>query len=847
MSIASRAPHASDEAATRELLDAILTNSVEAIVVVDELGDIRFATRGVAALLGHDPEFLVGTSAFAFLHPDDVDDAADLFIQRLDYDGLDPGKEVRVRHSSGDWIELTATVSLLPGFGSAAITMRAGLDGSRERSLQRRVAVAEFANKLGSDLMSAADSATVLARIRQSLREVGLLTGAEIVMVYLERQERGVLELLDGWRSPGAGADTPIELVHDGATIERLLTEHIVADDLAEPRHRALASMTATLHGTGLLSTPFTTGSKRGTVVLLRTRHGISWWDSDGELARSVANLYGRALHTAWSEQLLASTYRHGPVAFSIRTWDGRLVDCNQRYLDLLRLSRDDAMASPMEQLLRSVPADEPGWRNLRNGTADRLEREFEVRRGDGTLIWARGHSVRLQVPGLPEQFVLTAVEDITERRRHRLDLEFAATHDSLTGVANRAALYAAIEAVTATRARLPTLLMVDLDRFKLVNDGHGHAVGDAVLSTVAQRLRQHVRHDDVVARLGGDEFAIMVPNVDRTQAVDLAQRLRRCLEQPLLVCGRHVSQTVSIGIADGGNATDLTDLLVRADRALYAAKHQGRNQHVLFEDSMHDEVLDRLSIERDLRRAIDDEELDVYLQPEFTVDERRIVGAEALVRWHHPVHGLILAAEFVPIAEQSGLIDEVGRFALRRATEAFAALCDRIGDDRLVLRVNISAGEFSRPELAAVVADALAASGLDAARLCLEITETTLMDAPERALTMLDALHALGVSIAIDDFGTGYSSLAYLKRFPVDALKIDGSFVRDIVDDPGSRAIVRSIISLCDALSLAAVAEGVETEQQLAALGDIGCTRAQGFLVAPALPVAQFEDLVRR
>src|SRR5690606_11044764 len=173
----------------------------------------------------------------------------------------------------------------------------------------------------------------------------------------------------------------------------------------------------------------------------------------------------------------------------------------------------------------------------------------------------------------------------------------------------------------------------------------------------------------------------------------------------------------------------------------------------------------------------------------------------------------------------------EVGRFALRRATEAFAALCDRIGDDRLVLRVNISAGEFSRPELAAVVADALDASGLDAARLCLEITETTLMDAPERALTMLDALHALGVSIAIDDFGTGYSSLAYLKRFPVDALKIDGSFVRDIVDDPGSRAIVRSIISLCDALSLAAVAEGVETEQQLAALGDIGCTRAQGFL----------------
>ena len=610
MSIAPRAAPASGDAATRELLDAVLMNSIEAIVVVDELGDIRFATRGVAALLGHDPEFLVGTSAFAFLHPDDVDDAADLFIQRLNYDGLDPGKEVRVRHSSGDWIELTATVSLLPGFGSAAITMRAGLDGSRERSLQRRVAVAEFANKLGADLMSAANSDTVLARIRQSLREVGLLTGAEIVMVCVERQERDALELLDGWRSPGLGADTPIELVHDRATVERLLTEHILADDLAEPRHRELATMTAPLHATGFLSTPFTTGSTRGTVVLLRTRRGTSWWDSDGELTRSVATLFGRALHTVWSEELLSYTYRRGPVAFSIRTCDGRLVDCNQRYLDLLRISRAEATASPVERLLPAMPEHDAGWRDLRNGVIDRLEREFEVRRGDGTAIWVRGHSVRLQVPGLPEQFVLTAVDDITESRRQRLDLEFAATHDSLTGVANRPALYAAIEHATTTSSRLPTLLMVDLDRFKLVNDGHGHSVGDAVLTTVAQRLREHVREHDVVARLGGDEFAIMVPDVDRTEAIDLAQRLRRCLEQPLLIDGRHLRQSVSIGIADGGTASDLTDLLVRADRALYSAKHQGRNQHVLF-DSMHDEILDQLTLERDLRRAIDDE-LDV-------------------------------------------------------------------------------------------------------------------------------------------------------------------------------------------------------------------------------------------
>ena len=849
MTTPSRADGLRADTDMRALLDAILANSAEAIVVVDELGDIQFATRGVAELLGHDLDSMVGTSAFGYVHPDDVEDTADLFVQRLDYDGRDPGKDVRVRHSSGDWIELTATVSLLPGFGSAAITMRAGLDGSRERSLQRRIAVAEFANKLGADLMSATDSDTVLARIRQSLREVGLLTGAEIVMVYLERQERDVLELLDGWRSPGVGADAPIEIVHAQRTVERLLTEHIVADDLALPRHRDLATMTAPLHATGLLSTPFTTGSKRGTVVLLRTRHGISWWDSDGELARSVANLYGRALHTAWSEELLASTYRHGPVAFSIRTWEGRLVDCNQRYLDLLSLSRQEALDSPMDQLL-SRPSTHrlaPSWRDLRNGTVDRLEREFEVRRGDGTRVWVRGHSVRLQVPGLPEQFVLTALDDITERRRQRLDLEYAATHDALTGAANRTALYAGIESVAARTGRLPALLMVDLDRFKLVNDGHGHAVGDAVLTTVSRRLHQQIRHRDLVARLGGDEFAIMVPDVDHEEALDLARRLRRSLEQPLLVQGRQVTQTVSIGIALGVGATDLPDLLVRADRALYSAKHQGRNQHVLFDDSMHDEVLDRLTIERDLRRALDDDELEVHFQPEFTVADRRIVGAEALVRWRHPDHGVLAAAEFVPIAEESGLIDEVGRFALRRATTEFAELCGRTGHHELVLRVNISAGEFSRAELADLVGEALHASGLPPARLCLEITETTLMDAADTALATLAALHELGVSIAIDDFGTGYSSLAYLKRFPVDAIKIDRGFIRDVVDDPGSRAIVQSVIGLCEALSLEAVAEGVETEQQLATLAQIGCERAQGFLVAPALPTSGLEALLRR
>ena len=447
---------------------------------------------------------------------------------------------------------------------------------------------------------------------------------------------------------------------------------------------------------------------------------------------------------------------------------------------------------------------------------------------------------------GLAEPLVLTSVEDIHELRDQQIALEHAATHDPLTQVPNRSTMEARIERLEREHGQLPNLLVIDVDRFKLSNDSLGHHVGDQILRAVAQRIVAQVRNADLVARLGGDEFAVVVPSLDPTHVEGLAERLRRSMQDPLVVDGRVTPQTFSIGVALGADCSSIGELLVCADRAMYAAKSQGRNRHVVFDRSMRDETVAELTVERELRSAIDHDELEMHFQPEFSVDDLRILGAEALIRWRHPTRGLLPASAFLDVAERTGMIDDIGRFALRRACMSFARTCRDAGRSDLTLRVNISAREWLRPELSDLVRSALDEAGLEAERLCLELTETTLMDV-EGALEAFARLRRIGVEFAIDDFGTGYSSLAYLKRLPVDVLKVDRSFVEDVHENADSRAIVESIMGLSRALGLDVVAEGVETNLQLEAVRGLGCRRAQGWLVGGALEPEQLLNAVRR
>lgn len=840
------------ETALRNLAHALLVDPGAPLVTVDEFATIRHCTPGVEQLTGHRCEDIIGSSIFDFIDEEEADEAANLFVRRLGYAGRDLGRDIVLRHADGSQIPVNVTATVLPEqeLGIAAITLhRHSSEDPVGIDLRRRLVIEQFCNRLSSSFMEADDWDSSISRLQHSLGEMAMLTGAESASVMVERPERALLERVARWADPLSAdhGDENVMFAEDPGAIEALLTRPIATEDVAASYPN---SSTARRAGPrAVITAPFRIGLQRGVLVLSQLSAPRGWTEADEMLVERAAALYGRALRQARSEELLSLTYQNGPIGFSIRTFDGVLVDCNERYLELLGQTRREVASTHLGHRLHPDERDEAlaGHEKVARGIWPEMRREARILHADGNWRWVRVHAVHLEAAGATEPLVLTSLEDIHELRDQQIALEYAATHDALTAVPNRSTMEATIERLEHEHGRLPNLLVIDVDRFKLSNDSLGHHVGDQILRAVAQRIVAQVRNADLVARLGGDEFAVVVPGVDPSHVERLAERLRRSMEDPLTVGGRVIPQTVSIGVALGAECSSIGELLVRADRAMYSAKSKGRNRHVVFDQSMHDETVAELTLERELRAAIDHDELEMHFQPEFSVDDRRILGAEALIRWRHPTRGLLPASAFLDVAERTGMIDDIGRFALRRACLSFAQVCREAERTDIVLRVNISAREWLRPELSDLVRSAIDDAGLEAERLCLELTETTLMDAEGGVLDAFARLRSIGVEFAIDDFGTGYSSLAYLKRFPVDVLKIDRSFIEDVHENADSRAIVESIMGLSRALGLDVVAEGIETERQLKVVRDLGCRRAQGWLVGGALEPEELLNVVRR
>ncbi len=451
-------------------------------------------------------------------------------------------------------------------------------------------------------------------------------------------------------------------------------------------------------------------------------------------------------------------------------------------------------------------------------------------------------------------RLVVRTLRHAVERHRMLTDLSLArqrefylATHDGLTGMANRWSFHDQLRRQLATASRNQShlaVMYVDLDRFKTINDTLGHGAGDELLKAVSERLASATRESDMVARLGGDEFVILLPDLRRDyDPAKVADNLLESLARPYRLNGREYWITSTIGVAvyprDG---TDADTLLRNADAAMYHAKTQGPNRYRFYADGMNATAVERLEVETGLREALERDEIFVLYQPQIDVERGSVVGVEALVRWRHPRRGIVSPAEFIPVAEESGVINAIGERVLRTACAA-AARWIREGANELRVAVNVSSRQLGHKGFASVVSRALRETGLEPGRLELEITESSVMR--ERGVTLAALLVArkLGVRVAIDDFGTGYSSLTALKRLPVDAIKIDRSFVRGITSEPADATITKALIRMGRGLGLEVIAEGVETEEQCEALRQLGCQIMQGYLYSRPVPA---EDLER-
>jgi diguanylate cyclase (GGDEF)-like protein len=521
-----------------------------------------------------------------------------------------------------------------------------------------------------------------------------------------------------------------------------------------------------------------------------------------------------------------------------------RIIICNQPYLDMFGLSPDVAKPGCTMQRLIAHRKETGSFDGDVDEFCNAIIRTVSLGKATRQLTQAPGgRAIEIINRPLKAGGWVATIEDITERTRAEERIAHLAHFDGLTDLPNRLLFRARLE--QALQALQPgeqlAVLYIDIDEFKSVNDALGHPIGDELLKGVADRLRGCLEDADVAARLGGDEFAVIQMAIkDRAETARLVDEIHCAIRQPFECADHLISTDASIGIALApGDGMDLDQLLRNADLALYGAKGDGRRTYRFFEAGMDHRAKARRSLELELRQAISNGGLEAYYQPVINIEDGRISSCEALLRWRHPERGMISPAEFIPIAEDSGLINELGQWVLN------AACAEAVNwPDHVRVAVNVSPVQFRSQSLGLNVAAALAASGLAASRLELEITEAVLIR-DDAALDALHQLRKLGVRIALDDFGTGYSSLSYLQRFPFDKIKIDRSFIRDIAGPGASSSIVQAVVNIAAASDMMTTAEGVETEQQRNLLYILGCTEMQGYLFSPAIPAVEVRRLL--
>ncbi|CAA7623918.1 EAL domain-containing protein [Magnetospirillum sp. SS-4] len=541
----------------------------------------------------------------------------------------------------------------------------------------------------------------------------------------------------------------------------------------------------------------------------------------------------------------LETALEQAPVSVMITDRLGAIEYVNRTFVLISGYSEDEVLGRN-PRLLKSGDTPNSVYRDMWHclGNGGTWQGELCNRAKDGSLFWEYATLSPVRDDDGMVTHYMAVKENITPRKEAERKLEHQATHDLLTGLPNRLLLedrvHHAIE-LARREARRLGLMFIDLDRFKIVNDSLGHVAGDELLKVLAERLRHALRRSDTLARLGGDEFVVVLTHFQNSgELADVAEKIVKVLEDPVELSGHAIHVGASIGIAlypdDGG---DFHALMKGADAAMYRAKQKGRNTFCFYDSRMNDEALDRLKLEEALRRALIRNEFQLYYQPQIDLVTGMMTGVEALIRWNCPERGLVAPSVFIPVAEESNLISLIGWWVLEEACRQLVIWRD-IGLPPVKIAVNVSGRQFLNHALVECISNLLHQYGVHPSQLEIELTESTVMAEPERAIEQLGRLREIGIQVSVDDFGTGYSSLSYLKRLPLSTIKVDRSFIRDVNSQSDNAAIVSAILGLADALDMSIIAEGVETEGEEAHLRDAGCIKVQGFRYAQPMPAEQ-------
>ena len=513
----------------------------------------------------------------------------------------------------------------------------------------------------------------------------------------------------------------------------------------------------------------------------------------------------------------------------------------SDRWKKMLGFNQDEIGDTPDEWLSRVHPEDHDRVRAsidaYVDGTTSNFEIEYRIRHFNDNYLWmmAKGLAIRTS-SGRATRFAGSQT-DVSERKSNEEQMIYDALHDTLTSIPNRTLLLDRIRQSLVRRKRYPktsfAIIFIDLDRFRLVNESLGHIHGDELLQLISARLTETIPISDTVARLGGDEFSILLQDIDSVRDVEvIAKDIQNSFSKPFFLEDREVFASASMGIAHSDNGYKTPEEILRdAELAMYRAKRDGKSQSIVFQPQFRQSSLSPIDLDTDLRRALDRDEMELHYQPIISMRDRTISGFEALLRWSHRSRGVISPNEFIPLAEETGLIYDLGQWVLAKACEQIAMWNkSKKKEDQLEISINLSSRQFSDPNLVEGIVENIEKSGFDAEFLKIEITESALMQNAQRSVSMLNQLKDLNIKVCVDDFGTGYSSLSYLHTFPIDTLKIDRSFVHDMSRNFRNMEIIRTIIMLAHNLKLDVIAEGVETSEQDAQLSALGCQFAQGF-----------------